>query len=927
MRTGKLEIFTIMLLYLVQLVLGIQQFEDQQNDYLTTHISGGMSQSELREQWEHQMLADPATGELPAGIRQKELNHLANMPKEATGLRGGNPWVAAGPRNIGGRGRALAYDLSNPKVLIAGTSSGGVFRSTDEGKSWKKVTTQDQNLSISSLAQNPEPGKQHIWYMGTGEARGGSQGGISGSAAYGGNGVYRSDDSAKTWTALPALINSSPQLVDSTDLIWRLVVSGDPATRGVYFASQSAIYRSTNEGQSWTKVLGGPIATGRSVDLAVAANGVLYATFDNNDLTVRGIFRSADGVTWTNITPSGFPGTYQRLIIAPDPSRPDVVYFLGNTPGSGQRGYNFQGGSEDHSLYKYTYLSGTGAGAGGKWDNRSQNLPVGPNRFDDYISQGSYCIDIAVSPHDTDVVIIGGTNLYISTDAFKSDQNTSYAGGYGETTDLPDFQTYPNHHPDLQKIIYSPSDSKTCLTFSDGGIHLTRDLYQSSVVWESLNNYLLATQFYTLAISPDSGSKWMMGGTQDNGTLLSTNGDIHVDWTMPWSYDGAGCAFSNVEPFLYASKQLDGIVKVYVNSKGERISWNRIDPVGGSGYLFINPLLLDPTDNKIMYLPAGNRLWVNDDVTVFDTLKDPDPKTTNWRVGVGSGISGTLTAIDASVSPAHVVYLGTSGKNIYRVEDANGMSPTLTNVTNNINAAGYVADVSVDPRDADKVIVVYSNYNTYSVFYTENGGQLWQNISGNLEGQTPPGVPPNLGHINDGPSCRSAQIVPVEDGTLYLVGTSIGLFASLELDSMQTEWVQVSPDVIGNQVVVDIKHRMSDGFTAIATHGAGAFYTTLKTIGDLTGLEERNVAEEAQLKVFPNPAQSHFEVSITGVETTDGQFVLSDLNGRIIEQIPTSEGPETRQKARFNCSTLPSGLYLVTFFTPETKISKRIKVQ
>ena len=233
------------------------------------------------------------------------------------------------------------------------------------------------------------------------------------------------------------------------------------------------------------------------------------------------------------------------------------IYVLAVTNNRGKRGEDFRGNAEYHSLYKYSYISGNGSGSNGSWINLSANIPVGPEQFDDFITQSAYCMDIAVSPLDSNVVAIAGTNLYISDDAFKTDTKTRFAGGYGEKTKIPDFKLYPNHHPDLQTIVFHPTNSKIIMTGSDGGIHQSNDLYAKNVVWNSLNNNYSSTQFYTLAIDEKKLSNRIMGGLQDNGTLLSINGNPSESWTLPMSYDGGYCAFSNTEPYIYASKQLD----------------------------------------------------------------------------------------------------------------------------------------------------------------------------------------------------------------------------------------------------------------------------------------------------------------------------------------------------------------------------------
>jgi hypothetical protein len=126
-------------------------------------------------------LHDPATGEIPVRIRTKELQFAAALPtKESLVLsplqKGGNAgqiqlstWTPRGPYNVGGRTRALAVDLDNANVILAGGASGGMWRSTDAGTTWTKTTSPSQLQSATCIVQDPRPGKHSIWYYGTGE--------------------------------------------------------------------------------------------------------------------------------------------------------------------------------------------------------------------------------------------------------------------------------------------------------------------------------------------------------------------------------------------------------------------------------------------------------------------------------------------------------------------------------------------------------------------------------------------------------------------------------------------------------------------------------------------------------------------------------------------------------------------------------------
>ena len=129
---------------------------------------------ERRAKEEFDMLKNPVTGKIPDGIRRAELLEAATIPlKEEVSLMGGNAYSFQGPNNLGGRCRAVAYDVrfngAGNRVVLAGGVSGGMFRSTDAGANWTRVSSLNSIHSVTAVAQDPRPGFQDTWYFGTGE--------------------------------------------------------------------------------------------------------------------------------------------------------------------------------------------------------------------------------------------------------------------------------------------------------------------------------------------------------------------------------------------------------------------------------------------------------------------------------------------------------------------------------------------------------------------------------------------------------------------------------------------------------------------------------------------------------------------------------------------------------------------------------------
>src|SRR4030095_800631 len=151
-------------------------------------------------------------------------------------------------------------------VLVAGGVSGGIFRSTDGGANWTRVTPAGEVHNISSIAQDPRPGNQDKWYAGGGEYVGSSTDATG--AGYLAYGLLRSTDNGITWTRVPltnmtdfngsAITAGVPERFDHPfDYVHKISVN--PTNGDVYFACPLRIVRSTNEGTTFQTVFGSAV--------------------------------------------------------------------------------------------------------------------------------------------------------------------------------------------------------------------------------------------------------------------------------------------------------------------------------------------------------------------------------------------------------------------------------------------------------------------------------------------------------------------------------------------------------------------------------------------------------------------------------------------------------------------------------------------
>ncbi len=853
-----------------------------------------------RHAWQEMRLVDPATGRIPADIHRREQEFAGKLPSR----RGSalletpyaeksdkiNGWGYRGPWNIGGRTRALAIDVSDPNylTLLAGGISGGMWRTVNDGSTWTLTTGSSQLHSVTTIAQDTRAGHQDVWYYGTGEVRGNSAG--SGGAPYQGDGLFKSTNGGQTWALLPAASGAPASSFNSLwQYVWRVAVDqSNPAQDEVYAANYGQINRSIDGGASFTAVLGDANNLSRYTDVIVSSTGVVYASFSSDGGT-SGIFRSPDGVNWTDITPAGLT-SHGRIVMALAPSDERIMYCeVADLNGTSKEGF-----------YKYYYFSGDGSGSGGFWQNRSAQMAAlpGPDGNAPIETYSSYCMAVTVHPANPDIVYLGGMHLYRSTDGFATNSYDSWIGGW----------QYDNHHADQHFMVFHPTTVNIAYTGSDGGVHKTYDPMAGSVAWSPLNNGYNTSQFYTTAIDENlPGSDVVIGGMQDNGTWFTASLNPTKWWTEIFGGDGSYCAVadaSGVEGTYLVSFQNGATYRTTVNNNtGAWTSWTRIDPTGGGRYMFINPFIIDPNETSMMYLGTTDGVWRNSDYNAIP-LWGNETTSINWDHLTTVPISQSISALAMSRSANRILYYGTSTGRVYRLNNADtapaGSVPTQLYMGPNFSSGSYVSSIAIHPDDDQKVLLGVSNYNVVSLFYTEDGGATWTLQEGNLAG-------------TDGPSIRTVAIVPYGGIDIYFAGTSTGLYSTFFLTGATTIWTLESSDLMGNVVVDQLATRPADGLVVAATHGKGVYSISIPTG---TAVDDADVPVPARLSQnVPNPFNPMTTISYSLPAAGRASLVIYDVAGNRIRTLVSEDLEAGNHQVIWNGSDdggrqVAAGIYL-----------------
>ncbi len=890
---------------------------------------GSEENPQARSEYEQAMLVDPKTGLLPTDARRREMRFSAGIPKKVfakSSLRTGEAlgWNSIGPYNVGGRTRAVAIDNANEKVILAGGVSGGMWRSVNEGQDWLKTTVPSSIHSVTCIAQDIRPGKTNVWYYGTGEFT--SNSASKKAAPFRGDGVFKSIDGGNTWSQLTSTAEGVPNYYNSQfQYVWKVLPNPKNLQDDeVFLATVGAIFRSVDGGASWDLVLGRKNESTPETDLndadlsdyaeiAQTEDGDYYAVLSQSARSGsspdRGVYRSTDGVNWVPLTPLRWPGNYNRTLIATSKSNPHEVFFSVDT--------------YPEMLWKYTYLSGDGTDSGGKWTDLSANIPAFGGEVGDYNTQESYNMVLQVHPTKKDIVFLGGTNLYRSSDGFSTTQNTAWVGGYDTANNI---KVLPNHFVDQHALAFYPSNPDRMLSSNDGGVFYTENNTAPAISWIPKNYGFVTSQFYTVGLDEFGVKSAVMGGLQDNGTLIANQPVDVSSWNAIIQGDGGYSAISKNAIYYFASFQFGKIYRFTLDKNLQRRSFARIDPYGSGGadkLLFVNPYVLAPENQNVMYFAGGDVIWRNSNVSQAPLFENY-PLDINWEKMAGTEImhgSGAVSAINASYNPSGVVYYGTTNGQVFRIKSAINTTFSVEEITSGIfpeNA--YVSSIAIDRKDSKTVVVSFSNYNVISVFYSQDGGDSFQNISGNLE-ENPDGS-------GSGPSVRWMEIVSKNQGEAQLfAATSTGIYSTNSINGNNTVWENEGSETIGNELVTMIKYFSGDGTIIAATHGNGMYESKLDDVWKIEMEDE--IQHLAFSDAFPNPF--HQTINIPFTIPHDGMVrarIYSSL-GQLIKTILWADQYKGKNNVSWDGTNeagvrVSSGLYICRLEYENQKIDNKL---
>ncbi len=628
-------------------------------------------------------------------IDQNSYRRARLNKKQTMQLRSGAPtfaqsWQLRGPSNIGGRITAIEMPTTDQQTIYAGSASGGIFKSTDQGHTFNPIFDNAGSLSIGDLAIAPQD--PNIIFVGTGEANAGGS-----SLAYDGDGVYKSTDAGRNWTSVGLLDAGS---------IGRIKISHqDPnvvyvAAMGHLFSNtgQRGIFKTEDGGKNWEQVLFLSDSTG-GIDLAIHPenHNIIYAAMwerirrpYNRQYggATSGVYRSIDGgQSWTEMT-NGLPAEASekgRIGLALAPSQPDMVYaYYVDSIGRLQGVYR----TED---------------AGDSWQTRSVSGIRG-------VSFGWWFGRITVHPQDPEIIYLTNLNMHRSVNGGLTWNNI-----------------FSGVHVDQHALFIHPANPDLVINGNDGGIYISSDKGFNYRKVSELPNM----QFYSCKIDPNDPNR-LYGGTQDNGTNRTTTGS-EDDWNNLTGGDGFGVNITPDNSSLFYTQVQNGVI-LRTEDDGESFINISFDNFGGP-FNWNTPLKLDPFDSRILY--SGNqRLFRSTDRG--DNWTPISPSLVNSVNPQGNLTFGTLTSIDVSPLNSEVIYVGTDDGNVWVSKNygANWQS-IQTGIPQR-----WITRITASPHQVETVYLTVSGFrfgeSEAQVFRSDDQGANWVPIGASL-----PDVPVN----------------------------------------------------------------------------------------------------------------------------------------------------------------------------------------
>ncbi|KPJ93391.1 MAG: hypothetical protein AMS18_05805 [Gemmatimonas sp. SG8_17] len=786
-------------------------------------------------------------------------------------------WRNIGPANMAGRVTDIEAVEGNFAHVLVGAASGGVWKSTNAGTTWKAIFTEYGTANIGDIAVfQPDPS---IIWVGTGES-------CTRNSAGWGDGVYKSTDGGETF--------SNMGLQDTHHIGEVLTHPSDPNT--VYVAAQGhlwghtgerGLFKTTDGGQTWKKLTNGLPDDGRTgatdVKMDPSNPNVLYVAFwerlrrpyrfDSGGPN-GGIFKSVDGgETWTKLT-NGLPeGETGKIGIAVYRGDPRIVMAIV------EHGFQPQRRVEGALNPDYDDMSKLGTGI-----YRSENGGESWEYVSRYNNRPFYYSHIYINPRDDQNVYILAGSANISEDGGKTFSRSMQ----GISGDFHALWIDPNR-PD---VFYVGNDKGSYITFDHG---ITFNMFDNMDIG----------QFY--AVTADNRDPYYVyGGLQDNGNWggpsnsRDWNGILNDHWFKFHSGDGF---HTTVDPndwrTVYTESQGGNIRRfdAVFRQDGKSVTPDPSNilnlaeyvpqhPDTGSRLLrdyfrfnWSSPLILSPHNSNTL-LFGGNHLFrstdrgdtwriISPDLSTNDpVLTDPESGGLTRDVTSAETYATIITIAESPLMPG-LIWVGTDDGNVQLTRDG---GKTWVDVRRNLPEVPgrlWVSRVEASHFDAGTAYLSFDGHRSDDfspwVYRTTDYGSSWTSIASNL------------------PDDQPVYVVreDLRNPNLLFVGTEFAMYASVNGGQRWDRLMNGLPTVAVHDVIIHPR----DGDLIAATHGRSVWI-----LDDITPLQQLTDAVlAADVHLFQNRVATRWKGISRGA--TRGHKLFMGRNPLAIEQVPPGNSP------------------------------------
>jgi photosystem II stability/assembly factor-like uncharacterized protein len=698
-----------------------------------------------------------------------------------------------GPANMGGRIVSLAVVPSDPKQMYVATASGGLWKTQNNGTTWRPIFDQQNTVSLGDVAVAPS--SPEIVWVGTGEAN------ARNSVSWG-DGVYRSPDGGRSW--------QHRGLAD-TEHIGRIVIH--PTNPDIVYVAalghlwglnrSRGIFKTTDGGDHWQHVGYYDDSTG-FIDLVMdpsdprilytAAYQVRRDDFSGGNPKVQfgpgaGIYRTTDGgENWYKLS-HGLPqspcGRIGLDIYRKDPR---IVYAVIQTEKTDIRTIAGQEAKSNNRVE-----------TGGVF--RSENRGETWTKLNDLCPRPFYYGQIRIDPNTSHRIYVLGIELHVSSDGGQTFQE----GGAARI------------HSDHHALWIDPRDSEHLVLGCDGGLNLSYDRGQT---WEHMANLPIG-QFYGIAVDARKPYR-VYGGLQDNGTWSgpsrthSSEGITTADWTRLYGADGFHCQIDPEDPDLVYAEGQYGQLRRFNVRTGSNDLIRPAPPKGAPAYRFnwSSPLLLSSHPPRALYF-GGNHLFRSTDRGLHWETISPD--LTRGQPGPSADFGHTLTAVAESPVKAGVLYAGTDDGRVHVTKNNGKKWADVSDHLRDAPSSRWITSIECSHFEPGTAYLTLDRHRQDDrrpfVFKTTDFGETWQPLAG---------LPV------DGPVHVIRE--DLRNPALLFVGTEFGLYVSL---TGGKNWQRVT-NGLPTVAVPDLVIHPRDRELVIATHGRSLFVLDIAPLQEFT---------------------------------------------------------------------------------------------